>query len=477
MYHGLRMIPSLHSFLDAYEREFPDEVQHIGAPVDVKFQVTAIISELERQKRFPTLIFHAPLVDGRRSEIPLMTFLMSSRQRLARLLQSPVERAGVAVHERTRHSRVPLRVERAAAPVKEVILRGDEIDVTRFPAAWHHAQDPGRYITAGFLTCYHPDTGIENSAIQRGWLRAPREIPVLIGPVTDNRHILDIYRREQQDMPVAYWIGHHPLAILGCAVRVPMSESHFATAGGVLGEPLRLVPSETLGENFLVPADAEVIIEGYIPWNETRPEGPFGEYTRHVGVAHEHAPFIRVTAVTHRRDAYWDDITVGHTHWVGSLAREGALFTLLKRRFPNVLNVHVPMSGGGFQHAYIQIQKTHPGQGKAVLTTALGALAGIKHAFVVDEDIDVFDDREVLLALSTRFQGDRDLVIIQETIAPSLDPSSRNGMGTQVGFDCTRPDGSFAERLRIPEEVGGSLNLFDFLPRDTLARIPIEPYG
>ena len=84
-------------------------------------------------------------------------------------------------------------------------------------------------------------------------------------------------------MPAAYWVGHHPLVLLGAATHVGPDESHFETAGGTVGAPLRLVPSETLGEDFLVPADAEIVIEGYVPKGRRHPEGPFGEYTRYVG--------------------------------------------------------------------------------------------------------------------------------------------------------------------------------------------------
>ena len=469
----------LREFLSCYETAHPEEVVHVETPVDAKYQVTAIVRELERQKRFPVLVFHDVRSDGQQHHFPLVTFLMSSRRRLARLLEAPIEKAGLAVHQRMQQSIEPVRVPRTEAPVKQVIVTGDEADVTRFPAPWHHEQDPGRYVTAGFVTCYNPDTGIENSAIQRGWIKGPREIPLSIGRHSHNRMILEEYQRRKEDMPVAYWVGHLPLAVLGCAVHVPITESHYSGAGALLGRPLRVVPSETLGDDFLVPADAEVVIEGYIPHNETSPEGPFGEYTRHVGPGSDRAAFIRVTAITHRRDAYWQDVMVGHTHWLSSLRHEGVIFETLKRQFPNLLNVHVPMSGCGQNHVYLQIRKTHEGQGKAVLTAALGMAAriNVKHAFVVDEDIDIFDDKEVLIALATRFQADRDLIVISNTVVPHLDPSANAGLGAKVGFDCTKPLNGFAERLRIPEEVARNLDLESYVPSAVLQRIPMELYG
>jgi 2,5-furandicarboxylate decarboxylase 1 len=467
----------LQGFLASYQADHPEQVLHIHTPVDAKFQVTAIVAQLERQKRFPTLVFHKVLVDGVPSEFPLVVSLMASRQRLASLLATTVERAGAAVYEAMQHKLEPRQVSRVDAPVKEVVRLGEDADVTVFPALWHHDRDPGRYISAGFLTSYHPDTGIVNSAIQRGWIKGPREIPVQIGPASHNHLIASLYRERKQDLPVAYWIGHHPLVIVGCQARVSLTESHYATAGALLGEPLRVVPSETLGEDFLVPADAEVVIEGYIPWNETSPEGPFGEYTRHVGESQEDAPVIRVTAITHRRGAHWQGIMVGHSHWVSSLVMEGLLFHTVRAQFPNLLNVHLPMSGCGVHHAYLQIRKQREGQGKAVLTAALSANANIKHAFVVDEDIDVFDEKEVLLALATRFQGDRDLLVISNTQGPFLDPSGQDGVGTKVGFDCTKPLKGFAERLHIPADLSATTDLDDYIPPDVLRSVPVEVYG
>ena len=296
------------------------------------------------------------------------------------------------------------------APVKQVVEKGADIDVRRFPAPLHHRMDPGRYITEGHFLTFNRNSGLDNSALQRGWLAGKDEIRVFLGPSTHNAHNLRQYEENGEDMPAAYWIGHHPLVLLGAATHVGPDESHYETAGGTLGAPLRLVPSETLGDKFLVPADAEVVIEGYVPKGQRKPEGPFGEYTRHVG-PQRWCPLLKVTAVTYRKNAYWDDVMVGHTHWISSLTKEGAVLELVKHSVPNIKAVHVPMSGCGVSHVYIQMRKTVEGQGKTAAAAALSGFFDIKHAFVFDEDVDIFDEREVLLALATRFQADRGLGI------------------------------------------------------------------
>lgn len=468
----------LHSFLEDYERTFPDEVIHVERPIDAAWELTALASKLEKAKRFPILVCHDVRVDGRKAEMPLVTFLMASRVRLARLLDSDVRSAGIACYERVQNRRAPIVVPRAGAPVKQIVETGDAVDVRRLPAPLHHEMDPGRYITEGLFLTYNRESRLDNSAMHRGWLTDRDEIRVFLGPPTHNAQNLRQYEAAGEDMPVAFWVGHHPLVLLGAANHVGPDESHYEAAGGTSGAPLRLVPSETLGEEFLVPADAEVVIEGYIPAGLRRPEGPFGEYTRHVGPQRWGA-VMKVTAVTRRRDAYWDDVMVGHTHWISSLTKEGEAFRAIRRAVPNVTAVHVPMSGCGVAHVYIQLRKSIEGQGKVAGAAALTSFFGLKHAFVFDEDVDIFDEKDVLLALATRFRADRGLMVLDGMTGSPLDPSSSDGFTTaKAVFDCTKPLGQpFAERLSIPSDVMARIDPIEIIGRDRLDRVPIEPWG
>ncbi|HZT06064.1 MAG TPA: UbiD family decarboxylase [Chloroflexota bacterium] len=468
----------LHGFLIQYERDYPDEVVHVERPMDATWELTALAAKLERDKRFPVLIFHDIRVDGLPLDIPLVTFMMASRLRLARLLGSGVPEAGRVCFERVQRRRPPIVVPRAEAPVKQIVETGSAVDVRRFPAPRHHRTDPGRYITEGLFLTRHRSTGLDNSALHRGWLAGRDEIRVWMGPQTHNAHNLRQYEDAGEDMPAAFWIGHHPLVVLGAASHIGPEDSHFAAAGGLAGEPLRLVPSETLGDDFLVPADVEVVIEGYVPAGQRKPEGPFGEYTRYIG-PQRWGPFLKVTAVTRRRDAFWSDVMVGHTHWISSLAKEGEIFQAIQRAVPTVRAVHVPMSGAGVAHAYVQIRKTIEGQGKVAALAALNTQGSMKHAFVFDDDVDVFDEKEVLLALAMRFQADRGMVQLSGLTGGPLDPSSEDGRtSAKIGFDCTKPlDRPFAERLAVPADVLGRMDPVAILGRDRLARIPAEPWG
>jgi UbiD family decarboxylase len=468
----------LHQFLEQYEAAYPQEVLHIHEPLRAEWEVTALAMKLEKAQRFPILVCHNVIIDGKRSDFPLVTFLMASRLRLARAFGADVRRAGVACYERVQKRVKPVIVSRDQAPVKQVVEKGPAVDVRRFPAPLHHRMDPGRYVTEGHFLSFNRNTGLDNSALQRGWLADRDELRVFLGPSTHNAHNLRQYEDSGEDMPAAYWVGHHPLVLLGAATHVGPDESHYETAGGTLGMPLRLVSSETLGERFLVPADAEVVIEGYIPKGQRKPEGPFGEYTRHVG-PQRWCPLLKVTAVTHRKDAYWDDVMVGHTHWISSLTKEGAILELVKHSVPGIRAVHVPMSGCGVSHVYIQMRKTVEGQGKTAAAAALSGFFDIKHAFVFDEDVDIFDEREVLLALATRFQADRNLILLTGMNGSPLDPSApERNVTAKAGFDCTKPLGKpFAERLAVSAEVLSRIDPVKIIGEKRLEQIPIEPWG
>src|SRR5262249_51731168 len=274
------------------------------------------------------------------------------------------------------------------------------------------------------------------------------EIRVFLGPSTHNAHNLHQYEDGNEDMPAAYWIGHHPLALLGAATHIGPDESHYETAGGTIGAPLRLVPSETLGDKFLGPADADVVIEGYMPKGHRKPEGPFGEYTRHVG-PQRWCPLLKVTAVTYRKDAYWDDVMVGHTHWISSLTKEGGGFEVVKQKVSKNKGGELAEARWGRVPVFLKKGQNGEGRGQTAAAAALSAFFDIKHAFVFDEDVDIFDEREVLLALATRFQADRGLVLLPGMNGSPLDPSApERDVTAKAGFDCTKPLGKpFAERL------------------------------
>jgi 4-hydroxy-3-polyprenylbenzoate decarboxylase len=196
----------------------------------------------------------------------------------------------------------------------------------------------------------------------------------------------------------------------------------------------------THGERLCVPADAEIVIEGFVPPHRLEADGPFAEYTGYVGVQTA-TPVVEVTCITRRRDALYADFGAGlEDHLVPeNMSMEARLYALVKPVAPTLINVHVPFSGRRF-HAYLQFRDPPRGEVRDALAAAL-AFRRVRTVVAVDEDIDLFDERSVLWAMATRVQWHRDLMRLDGLTHPNLDPSLPPGASTitKAGIDATLP--------------------------------------
>jgi 2,5-furandicarboxylate decarboxylase 1 len=281
-----------------------------------------------------------------------------------------------------------------------------------------------------------------------------------------------------QDMKVAIWQGHHPLAYIGGLAKLAYPGSHFEAMGGMLDEPLRLVPSESLGDDFLVPADAEFVIEGIMETRKRYAEGPFGETAKYFGgqIAN---PQVKVTAITHRKDAIWYDIVPGWSDHAGTggSSLEGELWSVLSARFPSLKNVYMPMSGVGRFQAYLQFTQPLPTEARRAIYMALTLFDQfIKHVFAFDDDVDIYDEREIMWAIASRSQWDKDVIITPRVRIKGVDPSAQVGsMNCAGGIDCTKPcDEPYEERIFVDPAVMNYINLDDYIPIETITKIKTE---
>ena len=228
----------------------------------------------------------------------------------------------------------------------------------------------------------------------------------------------------------------------------------YAKVGAIMGAPLRLTPSETLGEDFMVPADAEMVIEGHVLPNVKEVEGPFGEFTGYYG-PQRLRNVIEVSAITHRRDAVFQHIFTGHRDtWVlGGIPKEGSLFNLIRGVVPTVKAVHFPISGGCRFNCYISIDKKVDGETKQAALAALGGCDFVKHVVVVDADIDIYNEEEVMWAVATRVQADQDVDVIKNVKGNTLDPSQTdNIMTAKMIIDATKPvQRPYEARVAVPK--------------------------
>ena len=450
------MAQDLRTFLDATKRQSPEDFLVITREVDPAFEITAIAVKLEQEaKRRPILLFEK--VKG--SNFPVLTNVHAGRSRLAAAIHAkPEEMQRAYLHAMEK----PLPPKLAAnAPVKDVILTGEQVDLYKLPQVWHHQDDAGPYITAAISFAKDPNGESWNCAYNRLMIQGRNRTSIHL---TLAKHLWEFQRyaeAEGKPLPVAFAIGVHPAIALGCLAIGSIDEDERAIMGGLLGEPLELVKCET--SDVLVPAEAEIILEGEILPRERTAEGPFGEFTGY-SLGERQRELLQVRAITHRRDAMFQDITVGHLDhlMLSTTPIEANLYRAVRAMVPTVKAVRVPAPFT----CYVSIEQRISGQAKNAILAVLGADLYMKRAVIVDHDIDIFNDREVNWAVATRCQPDRDIAIISNTRGSDLDPSTKeDGNTAKWGVDATaKPSlAAFTPRHRIPRDVLQRIDIKEFI--------------
>jgi 2,5-furandicarboxylate decarboxylase 1 len=452
------MPKDLRSFIAELESKHPEEVARVSKPISPRYEITALLTQLEKARRFPLLFCEK--VEG--SEAPVVINAQSSRKLMALALECKQENLAARFTERQGKPLAPVEVSNA--PVHESVKLGDDIDLTKVPLLTHYDVNAAPYITAGIVVAADPETGVRNTSYNRLMMAGQRELRIFMAV---GRHLWTLHNkleRRGEALPIAIVVGVHPLFSLGAQAFTPSTDDEYAVIGGMMNEPLRVVQAKTVP--ILVPADAEMVIEGKILPDVRREEGPFGEFTGHA-VSKDDRPVIDVTAITHRKNYLFQDVHAGYTEHklMGAVPREAALIKAVRQTVPTVKNVCMPVSGNCRFHAYISILKRAPGQAKNAICAAFASDMLLKHVIIVDEDIDVFDEEQVLWAVSNRFQADRGLVVVPNAQGSELDPSAGpGGVNAKMGLDATKPLTGFAPELRVPEEVMKKIRLEDFLP-------------
>jgi UbiD family decarboxylase len=442
------MRQSIRDFVAAYEAAFPGDVVRVAEPVSTDFDVMAVVLEYERRRRWPILLFER--VQG--YDIPIVANVVASRRALAFALGVPETRLAVEYARRIKETLKPTVVSDPAFGAR--VSRGADVDLRALPIPTYFPGDAGRYLTAGMLVARDPDTGVETEGYHRFQLKSRDTFGVSLH---SRRRMFEYQRRAEakgQPLPCAIALGLHPLVSMGSLAYPPAEIGKFEVVGGLLGEPLEIAPCATI--DLHVPAAAEIVIEGEILPGVREPEGPFGEFTGYFSRrSTEHV--FKAKAIAMRSAPWFQSIGSGragdHITTLG-LVREAEIRNALGRVIPNVTGVHVPLSGTSSFTAYVAIKQSRPGEAKHVIPIVLGVDHYLKLVIVVDDDIDVFDESDVLWAVATRMQADRDLVTVAGSLGAMLDPSADDrGVTAKLGIDATRPFGrEFPQKLVMPPE-------------------------
>jgi 2,5-furandicarboxylate decarboxylase 1 len=434
---------TLRTWLDALQESGRLDV--VERTVDLRFELAAIAKRLDgRAVLFTSVSGH---------EMPVVAGIVSSRAMIADACgceeRDLIRRFASAVAAPVPTASVP----RDRARCKERVVRSG-IDLMRMlPIPVHHEHDSGHYVTAGLFIVRDPVTRKQNVSIHRLQVSGRDRFGALILP-RHTHHLQAAAERRGEPLECAIVIGVDPVTLLASQASTPFGIDELEIAGALRGAPLPVVRCETVDVD--VPADAEIVIEGKILPNVREPEGPFGEFPKYYGPRSD-KEVVEVTAITHRAaPIFYDIVPAGMEHLLlGGIPREASLFQTVRQAVPTVRDVRMSVGGTCRYHAVVQIEKTVEGQGKNAILAAFANSFDIKHVTVVDPDVDISDPNDVEWALATRFQADRDLVVVTHAQGSKLDPSTDDGVGAKAGFDCTIPldaDRFRYLRVRIPGE-------------------------
>jgi 2,5-furandicarboxylate decarboxylase 1 len=341
---------------------------------------------------------------------------------------------------RLRQPQAVVEIASKDAPVHQRILTGDQLDLTRLPFYLQHELDGGPYISAAIDFTIDPATGKPNVGCRRLMLRGRDTLRSNLTQPSDLRRIYLGCVERKEKLPVSFVIGAHPCDFLAATSKAPMDE--FELIATIRGEALPMVKGVT--NNVPVPADAELVIEGYFDeagYSEI--EGPYGELYGLYGPMHPD-PVFHATAITMRADVLHQTLLHGGRYIARNDAAQlsavnfaAMAWRALKEAQIDVADVYLPPAATGLHHARVAIRQRRPGEARAAIA-ALLKLPLIKHIFVVDDDVDIRAEEEMEWAFATRFRADRDILTESGHFAMSMDPTGENGKMVKAGFDLTR---------------------------------------
>ena len=445
----------------------PAECRTVSRPINpLNFDATAILEHLQRRGEFPTVIFENPLDrHGQPSQFPLVMNLWATRERCAEQIGAARSDAGVRLGtlfaDIVKQPIPPKVVAPAEAPIRDNVYRGGDADMWRFPVVRHSEMDLAGGAFTMALCMKAPGEQFYNITFVKVFPETGRRAGLTIHSQDMSRMVRE-WRERGERIPTICILGHHPAFWLGTVNNLPYGVDEYESAGAFLGEPVRLTPSVTWGGDFLVPADAEIVIEGEISVDELTLVDPFGEISGSYQ-PQELAPMLEVTAITHRDGAIMQDIFSGHREHMllGSIAREGSIYDHLQTKIGNIKAVHLPYSGSGRYSCYISLRKVNEGQVRMAAVAALSHMPYLHIVVVVDDDIDVFDEEQVIWAMGTYVNPDRDVDLIRH-MRPPNDTKAMDA--SRVIFDATRPTHiPFSPRLHVPDEALERIDVDTFL--------------
>ncbi len=448
----------LRDFID--QLEALGELKRIKQEVDPYLEVTEISDRVLRMGG-PALLFENP----KGSDIPMLTNLFGTPRRVALGMGQQSTDALREVGQLMAYLKEPdppkgfkdaleklpifkqvlnmgPKVVRKA-PCQEVVLKGDEIDLTKLPVQHCWPEDVAPLVTWPLVITQGPLKPRQNLGIYRQQLLGPNRL--IMRWLSHRGGALDLrdwqQRHPGKPFPVAVALGADPATILGAVTPVPDSLSEYAFAGLMRGSRTEVIKG--MITELQVPASAEIVLEGYIYPDDFADEGPYGDHTGYYNEV-ESFPVFTIECMTHRRNPIYHSTYTGRPPdepAMLGLALNEVFVPILQKQFPEIVDFYLPPEGCSYRMAVVTMRKEYPGHAKRVMLGVWSFLRQFmytKFVIVCDDDINARDWNDVIWAMTTRMDPKRDTVFIEHTPIDYLDfASPEAGLGSKVGFDAT----------------------------------------
>jgi UbiD family decarboxylase len=323
-----------------------------------------------------------------------------------------------------------------AAACQEVVYTGADVDLTKLPIMHYTNKDGGKYIASAVSIIKDPQTGKRNMCFHRLMFKDKNHF---VARIVENRGTDSVLKKAGGELDIAICVGNSTAVLLAAATSLPIGVDELGMANAL--EKTDIVKCKTV--DLEVPADVEFVFEGKIT-SEKATEGPFLDLTGVVDRVRQQ-PVIEIKCITHRKNPIYQTILAGkneHKFLMG-MPKEPTIYNEVNK-VCQCKDVYITPGGCSWLHAVVQIHKTHVDDGRKAILAAFVGHKSLKHVVVVDEDINIYDPYDVEWAISTRFQADKNLIVLSNQSGSSLDPSGDLSEGkkattAKAGVDATIP--------------------------------------
>lgn len=418
------MLSNLRDVIDFY-REL-DELVVVNLPLSPKFEIAAALKVFDGS---PVLFekvagFKVKVVGG----------ICSSKKLVSRALNVSPQSLHDMLLNAINNPSPPAIID--DAPIKE---RVEKPNLYELPILTHYEGDAGPYITCGVVFARDLESNFQNASFHRMLVLDERTLVIRIVP----RHLYYLLKKAErvgQPLPIAIAIGLHPAVLLAAASSPPLGVDELHVANTLMGGELKVTYCNH--SEILVPAESEIVLEGFIYPDRLADEGPFVDITGTYDFKRSQ-PVVEIVEIMRRRNPIYQALlpaSIEHRFLMG-FHREALIRRYVSQVVPRVNDVRLSFGGCGWLHAIISIEKSSEGDGKNAILAAFAAHPSLKHVVVVDSDIDIYDLNAVEWAIATRFQADKDLIVIRNVRGSSIDPSidEKRLLTSKMGIDATRP--------------------------------------